>query len=108
MGYVAIAYLVEFMVIGASLWGAWLFAASTATAIPRPSTSCCWRRWSTRGGTLPGAAGILARTQRSYFIRMLAIVGIVFAAGVTTKSVSQLGEMMFHPASWTPPRPRLP
>ncbi len=25
-GYVAIAYLVEFMVIGASLWGAWLFA----------------------------------------------------------------------------------
>ena len=25
------------------------------------------------------------------------IVGIVMAAGVTTKSVSQLGEMMFHP-----------
>ncbi|WP_204335915.1 hypothetical protein, partial [Klebsiella pneumoniae] len=40
---------------------------------------------------------ILARTQRSYFVRGLAILGIIFAAGVTTKSVSQLGEMMFHP-----------
>ena len=97
-GYVAIAYLVEFMVIGASLWGAWLFAAVYSDGdnhafyfmllapLVYAAVELC---------RVP--LGILARTQRSYFIRALAIVGIIFAAGVTTKSVSQLGEMMFHP-----------
>ncbi|MCJ2006977.1 ATPase [Methylobacterium sp. E-041] len=97
-GYVAIAYLVEFMVIGASLWGAWLFAAVYSDGdnhafyfmllapLVYAAVELC---------RVP--LGILARTQRSYFIRALAVVGIIFAAGVTTKSVSQLGEMMFHP-----------
>ena len=97
-GYVAIAYLVEFMVIGASLWGAWLFASVYSDGdnhafyfmllapLVYAAVELC---------RVP--LGILARTQRSYFIRALAIVGIIFAAGVTTKSVSQLGEMMFHP-----------
>jgi hypothetical protein len=97
-GYVAIAYLVEFMVIGASLAGAWLFAGVYSDGD--------WRSfYFMLLAPLVYAAvelcrvplGILARTQRSYIIRGLAILGIVFAAGVTTKSVSQLGEMMFHP-----------
>ncbi|MDQ0447976.1 hypothetical protein QO012_002481 [Methylobacterium aerolatum] len=97
-GYVAIAYLVEFMVIGASLAGAWLFAGVYSDGdwhafyfmllapLVYAAVELC---------RVP--LGILARTQRSYFIRGLAILGIIFAAGVTTKSVSQLGEMMFHP-----------
>jgi hypothetical protein len=97
-GYVAIAYLVEFMVIGASLAGAWLFAGVYSDGdwhafyfmllapLVYAAVELC---------RVP--LGILARTQRSYFVRALAILGIIFAAGVTTKSVSQLGEMMFHP-----------
>lgn len=97
-GYVAIAYLVEFMVIGASLWGAWLFAGVYSDGdnhafyfmllapLVYAAVELC---------RVP--LGILARTQRSYFVRCLAVLGILFAAGVTTKSVSQLGEMMFHP-----------
>lgn len=97
-GYVAIAYVVEFMVIGASLAGAWLFAEVYSEGD--------WRAfYFMLLAPLVYAAvelcrvplGILARTQRSYFVRALALVGILFAAGVTTKSVSQLGEMMFHP-----------
>lgn len=97
-GYVGIAYLVEFMVIGASLAGAWLFAGVYSDGdwhafyfmllapLVYAAVELC---------RVP--LGILARTQRSYFVRGLAILGIIFAAGVTTKSVSQLGEMMFHP-----------
>ena len=97
-GYVGVAYLVEFMVIGASLAGAWLFAGVYSDGdwhafyfmllapLVYAAVELC---------RVP--LGILARTQRSYFVRGLAILGIVFAAGVTTKSVSQLGEMMFHP-----------
>ena len=97
-GYVAIAYLVEFMVIGASLWGAWLFAGVYSDGdwhafyfmllapLVYAAVELC---------RVP--LGILARTQRSHFVRGLAVLGIIFAAGVTTKSVSQLGEMMFHP-----------
>jgi hypothetical protein len=97
-GYVAIAYLVEFMVIGASLAGAWLFAGVYSDGdwhafyfmllapLVYAAVELC---------RVP--LGILARTQRSWFVRGLAILGIIFAAGVTTKSVSQLGEMMFHP-----------
>ena len=97
-GYVGIAYLVEFMVIGASLAGAWLFAGVYSDGdwhafyfmllapLVYAAVELC---------RVP--LGILARTQRSYVVRGLAILGIIFAAGVTTKSVSQLGEMMFHP-----------
>ncbi len=97
-GYVGIAYLVEFLVIGASLAGAWLFAEVYADHDAQSF-------WFMLLAPLVYAAielcrvplGILARTQRSWLLKSLAMVGIVFAAGVTTKSVSQLGEMMFRP-----------
>ena len=97
-GYVGIAYLVEFMVIGASLWGAWLFAGYYSDGDVRSFYFMLLAPLVYAAVELCRVPlGILARTQRSYFVRCLAIVGIVFAAGVTTKSVSQLGEMMFHP-----------
>jgi hypothetical protein len=40
---------------------------------------------------------IAARTQRSIGIKALAIFGVLLAAAVTVKSLSQLGEQMFHP-----------
>ncbi|MDB5644763.1 ATPase [Methylobacterium sp.] len=97
-GYVGIAYLVEFMVIGASLWGAWLFAGVYSDGDSKAFYFMLLAPLVYAAVELCRVPlGILARTQRSYVIRLLAIVGIVFAAGVTTKSVSQLGEMMFHP-----------
>ncbi|MGU3537026.1 ATPase [Methylobacterium sp. A54F] len=97
-GYVGIAYLVEFMVIGASLAGAWLFAGYYSDGDSRAFSFMLLAPLVYAAVELCRVPlGILARTQRSWFVRALAIIGIVFAAGVTTKSVSQLGEMMFHP-----------
>lgn len=97
-GYVAIAYLVEFMVIGASLWGAWLFAGYYSDGDERAFYFMLLAPLVYAAVELCRVPlGILARTQRSWFVKVLAIIGIIFAAGVTTKSVSQLGEMMFHP-----------
>lgn len=97
-GYVGIAYLVEFMVIGASLAGAWLFAGYYSDGDNRAFYFMLLAPVVYAAVELCRVPlGILARTQRSWFVRGLAMVGILFAAGVTTKSVSQLGEMMFHP-----------
>ncbi|WP_336485241.1 ATPase [Methylobacterium nigriterrae] len=97
-GYVGIAYLVEAMVIGASLAGAWLFAGVYSDGDSHSFYFMLLAPLVYAAVELCRVPlGILARTQRSYFVRALAIVGIIFAAGVTTKSVSQLGEMMFHP-----------
>src|SRR5262249_8065410 len=38
-----------------------------------------------------------SRTQRSRLIKALAAIGVVAAMGVTVKSMSQLGEIMFRP-----------
>jgi hypothetical protein len=97
-GYVGIAYLVEALVICTSLAGAWFFAETYAD---RSDQSF----WFMLLAPVVYAAielcrvplGILFRVQRDWLIRTLAVIGIVMAAGVTTKSVSQLGEMMFHP-----------
>ncbi len=97
-GYVGIAYVVEALVICTSLAGAWFFAETYAD---RNDQSF----WFMLMAPIVYAAielcrvplGILIRVQRDWLIKSLAIVGIVMAAGVTTKSVSQLGEMMFHP-----------
>lgn len=97
-GYVAIAYLVEFMVIGASLGGAWLFAGVYSDGDSRAFYFMLLAPLVYAAVELCRVPlAVLARTQRSYFVRALAVLGIIFAAGVTTKSVSQLGEMMFHP-----------
>lgn len=97
-GYVGIAYLVEFMVIGASLAGAWLFAGYYSDGDERSFYFMLLAPVVYAAVELCRVPlGILARTQRSWLVRALAMLGILFAAGVTTKSVSQLGEMMFHP-----------
>ncbi|WP_018262902.1 hypothetical protein [Methylobacterium sp. WSM2598] len=97
-GYVAIAYVVEALVICTSLAGAWFFAQTYAD----PHDQSFW--FMLLAPVVYAAIelcrvplGILIRVQRDWLIKGLAVIGIVMAAGVTTKSVSQLGEMMFHP-----------
>jgi hypothetical protein len=86
------------MVIGASLAGAWLFAGVYSDGDSHSFYFMLLAPLVYAAVELCRVPlGILARTQRSYVVRGLAIMGIIFAAGVTTKSVSQLGEMMFHP-----------
>src|SRR5262249_32526237 len=46
-------------------------------------------------GRVPFA--LSSRTQRSLLIKALAAIGVVAAMGVTVKSMSQLGEIMFRP-----------
>lgn len=40
---------------------------------------------------------LAVRTQPSFLFRIVAIIGVLCAAGVTVKSMSQLGEIMFRP-----------
>jgi hypothetical protein len=94
----AMAYAIELIVIGASLVGAWLFAKHAARGdvdivimmmlAPIAYAVLEFAR-------VPLAYSI--RTQTSALMRLLAVVGVVSAAGVTIKSMSQLGELMFRP-----------
>lgn len=97
-GRVALAYAIELIVIGASLVGAWLFARHAA----RGDTDIMIMMMLAPVGyavlelsRVPLAYSI--RTQTSALMRFLAVVGVVCAAGVTIKSMSQLGELMFRP-----------
>jgi hypothetical protein len=94
---VGLAFFTELVVIGTSLYGAWLFTqiyGSDDTAkqmmmlapISYAIIELC---------RVPLALSI--RTQRSLLIKALAAIGVVAAMGVTTKSMSQLGEIMFRP-----------
>jgi hypothetical protein len=40
---------------------------------------------------------ISARAHGAWFVRIIALVGVICASGVTVKSMSQLGEIMFRP-----------
>lgn len=94
----AMAYAIELIVIGTSLVGAWLFARHAA----RGDTDIMVMMMLAPVGyavlelsRVPLAYSI--RTQTSALMRCLAVVGVVCAAGVTIKSMSQLGELMFRP-----------
>ncbi|MGO4574226.1 ATPase [Microvirga sp. 2TAF3] len=94
----ALAYLAETVIIVASLCGAWLFAHIYGHNDP-----------STIGMMMLAPIGyaviefcrvplaVSTRTHRSYIVKTLAVVGVIAAAGVTIKSMSQLGEVMFRP-----------
>ncbi|MCZ8107744.1 MAG: hypothetical protein O9972_59020 [Burkholderiales bacterium] len=97
-GRLAMAYAIELIVIGASLAGAWLFAKHAA----RGDADIMIMMMLAPVGyavlelsRVPLAYSI--RTQTSALMRFLAVVGVVCAAGVTIKSMSQLGELMFRP-----------
>jgi hypothetical protein len=98
MKRVVIAYTAEIVISAASLYGAWLFANTYGHDDPRTMAmmmlapigyaviECC---------LVPLALSV--RTHRSRRVRTLAVIGVLCAAGVTIKSMSQLGEIMFRP-----------
>jgi hypothetical protein len=94
----SLAFLAEIVVVVASLVGAWLFAHKYGK---NDSETILMMMLAPLGyavielSRVPLALSI--RTQRSYVVKVMAIIGVIAAAGVTVKSMSQLGEIMFRP-----------
>ena len=95
---VAIAYLAEAVIIAASLVGAVLFAQqyghqdnSTVLMMMLAPVAYAVVEFC----RVPLAISI--RTQTSFALRAIAVVGVIGAGCVTVKSMSQLGEIMFRP-----------
>jgi hypothetical protein len=94
----ALAFAAEGVIVATSLAGAWLFASIYGGNDPLSF----WMMM-----LAPIAYGVIEfsrvplavsiRTQKSLALRVVAAVGVVGAAAVTVKSVSQLGEIMFRP-----------
>ncbi|NNM71218.1 ATPase [Enterovirga aerilata] len=94
----SLAFAAEGVIVATSLAGAWLFASIYGGNDPL----AFWMMM-----LAPIAYGVIEfsrvplavsiRTQKSLALRIVAAVGVVGAAAVTVKSVSQLGEIMFRP-----------
>lgn len=96
--YVVIGYLFEAVLIVVSLIGAYLFAqmyshGDTNTFVMMMLAPISYA--VVEAVRIPLA--IAGRTQRNVFVRFVCLFGVICAAGVTVKSLSQLGEQMFHP-----------
>ncbi len=93
-----LAFVIEGIIVATSLAGAWLFASMYGGNDP----IAFWMMM-----LAPVAYGVIEfsrvplavsiRTQTSYTLRIIAAVGVIGAAAVTIKSISQLGEIMFRP-----------
>ena len=93
-----LAFAIEGIIVATSLAGAWLFASIYAGK----DANAFWMML-----LAPIAYGVIEfsrvplavsiRTQPSKILRVIAAVGVIGAAAVTVKSISQLGEIMFRP-----------
>lgn len=93
-----LAFVIEGIIVVTSLAGAWLFATIYAGKDP----TAFWMMM-----LAPIAYGVIEfsrvplavsiRTQPSKVLRVIATIGVIGAAAVTIKSISQLGEIMFRP-----------
>lgn len=93
-----LAFAIELIVVATSLAGAWLFASLYASSDPVAFYMMLLAPVAyavIEFSRVPLAVSI--RTQKSLAIRVIATVGVIGAAAVTIKSVSQLGEIMFRP-----------
>src|SRR5262245_27439501 len=95
---VGLAFLIEFTVIGISLYGALLFAQMYGGGNDTAKHMMMLAPMAYALIELCRVPLALStRTQRSLLIKALAAIGVVAAMGVTVKSMSQLGEIMFRP-----------
>ena len=95
---IALAFLAEFVVIGTSLYGAWMFSEMYGSGNDTAKHMMMLAPISyalIEFCRVPLA--LSTRTQRSLVIKALAAIGVAAAMGVTVKSMSQLGEIMFRP-----------
>ncbi|WP_050995737.1 hypothetical protein [Bradyrhizobium genomosp. III] len=93
----SLAYTIELVVVILSLTGAGLMAAKYG------------RGWTDYVLMMLAPAGyavveisrvplaLAARTQKSHFMKLVAVLAVLCAAGITVKSMSMLGEIMFRP-----------
>ena len=92
----AIAIVIELIIVGAVLFASYQFANAIPTATTcnggwRSSAASSTRWLSWRGCRWPSCAA----THRKWYARWLAIFMLMFAVVITTKSLSQIGEQMF-------------
>lgn len=95
---IGLAVFLELFVVVASLTGAWLFAekysdGDQGTKIMMMLAPIGYAVVELSRVPLAYAA----RVQTSWILRLIAIIAVIAAAGVTVKSMSQLGEIMFRP-----------
>ena len=92
-----LAFAIELLVICTSLYGAWLFAQMYGRTDDTKHMMMLAPLAYALIEFCRVPLAVSTRTQRSLFVRALAVLAVVAAMGVTVKSVSQLGEMMFRP-----------
>jgi len=94
---VGLAYAIEAVVIALSLIGAGLMAAKYG----RTSTDYILMMLAPVGYAMVELSrvplALATRTQRNHFMKVVAALAVLCAAGDTVKSMSMLGEIMFRP-----------
>jgi hypothetical protein len=94
---VGLAFAIEVVVVIISLIGAWLMASKYSRI---PSDFILMMLAPVGYAMVEFSRVPLAlatRTQRNHFMKIIAALAVLCAAGVTVKSVSMLGEIMFRP-----------
>ena len=94
---VVLAFLIEIVIVITSLIGAWLMASKYG----RTSTDHLLMMLAPVAYAMVELSrvplALATRTQRSFLMRFVALLAVLCAAGVTIKSMSMLGEIMFRP-----------
>jgi hypothetical protein len=94
---VGLAFAIEVVVVIISLIGAWLMASKYS----RTPSDFILMMLAPVGYAMVEFSrvplALATRTQRNHFMKILAALAFLCAAGVTVKSVSMLGEIMFRP-----------
>ena len=94
---VVLAFLIEIIIVITSLIGAWLMASKYG----RTSTDHVVMVLAPVAYAMVELSrvplALATRTQRSFLMKFVALVAVLCAAGVTIKSMSMLGEIMFRP-----------
>jgi hypothetical protein len=94
---VGLALAIEIVVVIISLIGAWLMASKYG----RTSTDYVLMMLAPVAYAMVELTrvplALATRTQRNHFMKVVAALAVLCAAGVTVKSMSMLGEIMFRP-----------
>ena len=94
---VVLAFLIEVVIVITSLIGAWLMASKYG----RTSTDHLLMMLAPVAYAMVELSrvplALATRTQRSFLMKFVALLAVLCAAGVTIKSMSMLGEIMFRP-----------
>jgi hypothetical protein len=94
---ITLAFSIEIVIIVTSLIGAWFFAKMYKTS----DSEFYMMLLAPVGYAMVELSrvplAITARTQTSRAMKVVAVIAVLCAAGVTVKSMSQLGELMFRP-----------